>query len=330
MNGFGNTAGDWLIIVRAIHLAATATIAGTLIFRMVVAEPALRLARPVACIFDAQTLRVAWIGLAICICSGVAWVLLLAPAMSGRSFGEAMTAEIIGTVVTETQFGLVSEIRFSLAVILAACLAVDRVSGARWLALASACGLVSSIAWTGHAGSTVGELGIFHLAADTLHLLAAATWIGGLVSLALLLALARRHRAHAWTSLLRDAAQRFSTQGIVIVAILLVTGIVNAGILVGSLHALLVTDYGRLLMLKIALFAVMLAFAAVNRFWLTPRLADVPDSERPFDAVGKLNRNCVIEIALGFAIFAIVGALGTLHPAIHLGLTPFLDLGLPA
>ena len=56
------------------------------------------------------------------------------------------------------------------------------------------------------------------------------------------------------------------------VAALLGTGIVNAWILVGSLHALLVTEYGRLLMLKLAVFAIMLAFAAVNRFWLTPRL----------------------------------------------------------
>jgi putative copper resistance protein D len=30
-------------------------------------------------------------------------------------------------------------------------------------------------------------------------------------------------------------------------------------------------------------------------------------------------RNSTIEIALGLAIFAIVGALGTMHPAIHFG-----------
>jgi putative copper resistance protein D len=102
------------------------------------------------------------------------------------------------------------------------------------------------------------------------------------------------------------------------VSALLATGIVNGSVLVGSFHALLVTRYGQLLMLKIALFAVMLTFAAVNRFWLTPRLADVPNSKRELDAVRQLIRNCNIEIALGLAIFAIVGALGTMHPAIHL------------
>jgi putative copper resistance protein D len=318
MSGFGDSTRDWLIVVRAIHFAATAAIAGTLIFRMMVAQPASRLAGPAALIFDARVLRIAWIGLVISVGSGIAWVLLQAPAMSGLSFGEAMTAETIGTVLTETQFGLVSEIRFALAIILAACLAFDRLPAARWLSLASAIGLVTALAWTGHAGSTAGELGFFHLASDALHLIAAATWIGGLLSLAVFLAVVQRHPAYGWAAAVYDVAQRFSTLGIVSVATLLVTGVVNASILVGSLHALLVTTYGRLLVLKIALFAIMLGFAAFNRIWLTPRLAGISREERKFDAVPKLVRNCIVEIALGLAIFGIVGALGTLHPAKHL------------
>ena len=66
-------------------------------------------------------------------------------------------------------------------------------------------------------------------------------------------------------------------------------------------------------MLKLAVFAAMLGFAAVNRFWLTPRLAGSPDVA----ALRQLIRNSVIEIVLGFVIFAIVGVLGTLHPASH-------------
>jgi putative copper resistance protein D len=103
----------------------------------------------------------------------------------------------------------------------------------------------------------------------------------------------------------------------VIVGTLLVTGIINAWILVGSFHALLVTEYGRLLLLKLVVFATMLVFAAVNRFWLTPRLALTSDNDAQLKALRQLTRNSLIEIALGLSIFAIVGALGTLHPAIH-------------
>jgi putative copper resistance protein D len=85
--------------------------------------------------------------------------------------------------------------------------------------------------------------------------------------------------------------------------------------LVGSFHALLGAEYGRILMLKLVVFALMLAFAAVNRFSLTPRLLVASGKER--QAIRRLTRNSIVEIVLGFSILAIVGMLGTLHPAIH-------------
>jgi putative copper resistance protein D len=61
----------------------------------------------------------------------------------------------------------------------------------------------------------------------------------------------------------------------------------------------------------------MLTLAAVNRFWLTPKLASSSKNEAQLEALRQLTRNSVTEIALGLTIFAIVGVLGTLHPAIH-------------
>jgi putative copper resistance protein D len=317
MDWLGAGVDGPLIIIRAIHFAATAVVAGSLIFRAVVAEPALGSTQVATTVVRSQILLTASIGLAIAAVSGVIWLQLQAESMSGLPFGEAMTSDVLSTVLNETQFGLVSKIRFVLAIILAACLAYDRLALLRWLALASALGFTAAIAWTGHAGSTLGEMGSLHLTADALHLFAAAAWTGGLVSLALLLSAARRHQGFAWASLARDAAQRFSTLGIVSVGALLVTGIVSAWILVGSFQALVITEYGQLLMLKIVVFAVMLVFAAVNRFWLTPQLAFSSEKEAQVKALRRLTRNSVVEIALGLAIFAIVGALGTLHPAIH-------------
>jgi putative copper resistance protein D len=317
MDWFGAGGEGPLIAIRAIHFAATAVTAGTLVFRTVVAKPALRSKDAVAELFRAQNLRVAWIGLAVTIVSGVIWLLLQAVSMSGLPLGEAMTPSVLLTVLNQTQFGSVSEIRLVLAIILAVCLRYDRLPLADRLAPAAAFGLTAAIAWTGHAASTPGAMGNLHLTADALHLFAAASWIGGLVSLVVLLAAVRNHQALAWAALARDATLRFSTLGIVSVATLLATGLVNAWIMVGSFHALVITGYGRLLMLKIVVFAIMLAFAAVNRFWLTPRLAISPGSELRLEALRQLTRNSVIEIVLGLTIFAIVGALGTLHPAIH-------------
>jgi putative copper resistance protein D len=316
MDWFG--AGGALIAVRAIHFAATAVTAGTLVFRTMVARPASGPDPSSAKLLQAQTLRVAWIALAIALLSGAIWFLLQAVSMSGLPLPEAMTSRVLLTVLNQTQFGTVAEIRFGLAIVLAACLACHRFPLADWLALAAALCLTAAIAWTGHAASTLGELANLHLAADALHLVAAAAWIGGLVPLVVLFCAARRHQAVVWAARARDATQKFSTLGIVSVATLAATGFVNAWILVGSFHALLVTEYGRLLMLKLVVFAAMLMFAAVNRFALTPRLAASTGNEPRLEALRRLTRNSTIEIALGFVIFAMVGMLGTLHPAIHL------------
>ena len=326
MDWFGAAADAPAIMIRAVHFAATAIVAGSLIFRAVVAGPALRSGEASAELLRRQTLRVAWSGLAVSMASGAIWLLLQAASMSGLPFAEAIIPAVLSTVLNETQFGLVSEIRLALAVVLAGCLVYDHLALPRWLGLAAAIGLIAGVAWTGHGGSTNGPLGIVHLAADLLHLVAAAAWLGGLFSLVLLLG-AARGTDDASIFLAAEATKRFSTLGIASVGTLFLTGIVNAWFLVGSLDALLVTGYGRLLTLKVGLFAVMVAFAAVNRFWLTPRLIMLgliaprlqshSESSARLRSLGQLTRNSKIEIVLALTIYGIVGVLGTLHPAIH-------------
>jgi len=68
---------------------------------------------------------------------------------------------------------------------------------------------------------------------------------------------------------------------------------------------------------KLALFALMLGLAAVNRLHWTPRLAHAPGPLRT-QALRQLTWNSAVEAGLALAVFVIVGALGTVHPAIHL------------
>ena len=315
MSWFGAEVDGPMIVTRTVHFAASATLAGALMFRGLVAEPALRGAAPANALVHKQVRAVAWISLAVAVASGLILVLLLTMSLSGESLGEAVMSGALRDVLNLTQFGLVAQVRLAIAVVLAICLVFERSALWRWLALAAAVSLAASIAWTGHAASTPFALGYLHLASDALHLTAASAWIGGLVPLALLLGMARHHKG--WASLELDVIRRFSMLGIVSVAGLILSGVVNTWILVGSFRGLVETGYGQLLMLKLAAFAVMLAFAAVNRLSLTPRLA-VPSDDAPQDVLRALSRNTWIEIALGLSIFAMVGVLGTLHPAAHL------------
>jgi copper resistance protein D len=318
MDWFG-AGNDWpLIAARAIHFAATAITAGNLVFTTAVAGPALRGKEAEAGLFRAQTRVVAWLGLAIVLISGAIWFLLQAAAMAGVSIREGLNSEVLSTVVNETQFGQVCEIRLALTIVLAASLAARRQGRlVEWLALACAIGVAMAIAWTGHAAGTLGGIGYLHLTADGLHVVAASAWIGGLVSLVLLLWDIQHSPTVTWASCAETTVRRFSILGIISVATLLVTGTINAWILVGSFEALLVTEYGRILTLKIIAFAVMLAFATFNRLWLMPRLVSTTANQPQIEALRQLTRNSAIEIALGFAIFAMVGILGTMHPAIH-------------
>jgi putative copper resistance protein D len=315
MSWFGAEIDGPMVVTRTIQFAAAASAAGALIFRGLVAGPALRGAPSAAPLVDKQVHAVAWLGLAVTVVSGLTWVLLLTMSLSDESLGEAVMSGALRDVLNLTQFGLVSQVRLALAIVLAICLTFEGSALGRRLALATAVGLAASIAWTGHAASTPYALGYLHLASDALHVTAASAWIGGLLPLALLLGASRRRKD--WASFELDAIQRFSNLGIASVATLVLSGIVNAWILVGSFRGLVVTGYGQLLMLKLAAFSVMLVVAAFNRFALTPRLGLASDDARQ-DALRALSRNTLIEIALGLSIFAMVGVLGTLHPAAHL------------
>jgi putative copper resistance protein D len=183
-----------------------------------------------------------------------------------------------------------------------------------WLKLiviAVSAALVGSLAWAGHAAGGEGIEGVIHPAADVLHLVAAAAWLGTLAPLAMLLC-AVDHDA-VLLAVVRIATLRFSTLGIISVGTLLVTGSINTWYLAGSISALTETDYGRLLLVKIALFIVMVALAAFNRLRLTPRLVqEAGPSAR--SALWQLRRNVAVEIAAGAVIIGIVAVLGVTPP----------------
>ena len=111
------------------------------------------------------------------------------------------------------------------------------------------------------------------------------------------------------------AAGRFSTLGILAVGVLLVSGTINAAFLLGGLHSLISTAYGRLLLLKVVLFAAMVSLAGVNRQRLLPRLADHVGPDQGSRTVQQLVRSALAEIAIGFAIILVVGVLGIMAPA---------------
>ena len=106
--------------------------------------------------------------------------------------------------------------------------------------------------------------------ADATHLIATALWAGGLLALWRIFYLDRQN--YLSTELIVKMVNRFSRLAQVSFCLLLVTGVYQSWIQVGSLNILISTNYGNVLLLKVALFLVMLAFGALNFLSTKPQL----------------------------------------------------------
>jgi putative copper resistance protein D len=254
--------------------------------------------------------------------SGFLWLLVTAAGMSGAPLRDALSGKLLGTVLTATGFGRLWQFRFATAIVLAGFLLCYRLTGrpSGWLALGGIGALLSgavlgSIALGGHGAYNTGAAGMWHLGADILHLLAAGGWLGALLPLIYLLRQARRP---GWLAIGQQATLRFSTLGLVTVATLVATGLVNTWYLAGNIPALVGTPYGHLLLVKLVLFAAMLGFAAINRVKLTPRLiAATPFHTGIPDPLRQLNRNAMHETGLALIVLLVLGALVHLKPGLH-------------
>ena len=305
----------FIVVARTLHFAACVSLAGEFAFECLVGGATLRV-----CGGDLRRRLsgLAWTSLGLALISGIAWLVGLAVTMSGQPLGQALHAGTLATVLTQTRVGEDWQLRFGFAVLLGASFVWSRrrgdaSRGVAWLGLTLAVLLLVTLAWAGHGASDEGIDGDIHLAADLLHLLTAGLWLGGLVPFVLLLAAARQSRDADAVVAMRSATHRFSVVAVVSVGVLLLSGVVNTWYLSGSMPALLGTTYGQLLLLKIGLFLVMLTVAAVNRLRLTPRLGGT----EPARAATQLQRNALLETAIGLGILAIVGAIGTMAPGLH-------------
>src|SRR5262249_10945887 len=162
-----------------------------------------------------------------------------------------------------------------------------------------------SCAWLSHAASDAGPYASLHLAAQSLHMLAVSLWLGGLIPLAILVARALRSPEIGAATAAR-ASVSFGNIALVAVGIIVVSGIATTALVVRDLSDLTTGAYARLLSVKLVLFCLMLALAAVNRLQLVPRSA----TPNPGPAVARLWWSIFGELVLGMTILVVVGELG--------------------
>ena len=268
-------------------MMATLSLAGALSFRLLVAPyPLARVLRPSA---------------VLAVLGGLVWLVLQSAALAGAdSISDTFAA--IGTVIGDTRFGNVLALRLGLVVVAGALAWRSERRGLIVPAALLAAGAVILQAALGHAaasGSPVLEVSL------AVHLLAASAWLGGLWPLWLALRAPVNQAAHA------AAARHFSLVGILAVFAIAATAFEQGAALFGGFAGLVGTAYGRVALIKIALFLVLLVLAAANRLVLTPAL------EQSRIAATRMRMSVLAEIMLGAMVILAASNLASLPPGIH-------------
>jgi len=164
-----------------------------------------------------------------------------------------------------------------------------------WPAFLLALGFASGLSLSGHSAADAGSSWVSELA-DWLHLSAAALWVGGLVQLAFVI----------WPlapELRRRAFLRFSRLATVLIVVLLGAGTYLSILRLPHLADLWTQDYGRVLLVKLGLVSLALAWGAAHHFLVRPKL------ERGAPLFAGLPRSLAGESAVGMAILLVAAVL---------------------
>jgi copper transport protein len=226
--------------------------------------------------------------------------------------------------VLQTRYGHFAELRLLLLLALLPLLfAVRRAWRPRWwwwaLAVPLGLALAATPGLAGHAAT--GTFVDVAVPLDTLHVAAMSVWLGGLAALALIV-LDRDPDA-------RRSADHFSPVALTSVLVIVATGVFAAWRQVGwSTDAFRQTSYGRILLVKIAVFIVLLGLAAWSRRIVRRRRpvalsAAVATDSTTTDAgappvdpdVRNLRWSVVGELVFGIAILVITAMLVNAQPA---------------
>jgi copper transport protein len=199
----------------------------------------------------------------------------LSPISGGTRFGTAFVAMTLG-------YALV-------AALLALAWITDRGGWFLPPAFLLALGFASGLSLSGHSAVDAGSSWKSQLA-DWVHLSAASLWLGGLLSLLVCV----------WPvapDLRREAFLRFSRLATVLVALIVAAGVYLSILRLPHVSDLWTADYGRVLMVKLALVSLALLWGAFHHFVVRPALAR--GNARFLDRVG---RSLLGESAVGVAV----------------------------
>ncbi|HTP11825.1 MAG TPA: CopD family protein [Anaerolineae bacterium] len=188
-----------------------------------------------------------------------------------------------------------------------------------WLALIIGSAILLTFSLTAH-GAALDQGAVAAMIIDWLHIAAMVAWLGGLVPLLVAIRSARRTPDRALP--LAVLIPRFSRLALTCVVILIGSGLYSYLQHVNDLNLLTDTTYGRTLLIKSSLFAVLIMLGAINLMILSPRLQR--QGNRLARAFGL---SVPIELIVGTVLLLAAGALTSVAPS-QIAWTAHLEQGI--
>jgi len=281
-------------VVRWLYFLSLALVIGGLAFRLIV------LRGPLAARAEKRFFVVTGIGVVATIDVGIAAFILRAEDALQLPFSRLLYGDL--SPIAHSRFGTVF-IAMTLGFALVAALLflawlTDRALFL-WPAFLLALAFASGLSLSGHSAVDAGSSWKSQVA-DWAHLSAACIWIGGLVQLAVVV----------WPLMpegRRTAFLAFSRLATVCVGILLLAGVYLSILRLPQLNDLWTTGYGQVLLVKIGLVSLALAWGGVHKVLVVPAVARG-------EAGGRLQRSLVGESMVGMAVLLVAAVLVDTNP----------------
>ncbi len=264
------------LFVRWLNFIGLSILIGTLAFRLLLIRSVVlprqefeTVARPLR--------RIELSSIVLVALTNVGELILRTQMMSGGRLAEIHVT--LPVVLLQTHFGIVWLVRLGFVGLLGLVWGLGRTPApqqsqrAIMLSLSAAMVIALTTSLSGHAADW-GDLNMPVLI-DWIHLAAVSIWIGGLFTFGFM---SQRFAAPFGTEEeargLAAIGRPFSRLAAYCVFTLLVAGLFNVWLQVGSLQSLVTTSYGLTLLAKVFLVGLVLALAAVNRYYFLPLLRD--------------------------------------------------------
>lgn len=293
------------VIIRWLQFASILVLTGAVAFHFFVLGFLKKKQRPDSPMLGTASRRAASIGFYAAIAlAAVAILRLFAQSYAMHAAGSGFAPALMWSMIGQTTWGWgwLLQIVVTIAAI-AGFSAARKNSGRGWrrAAVGAALGAFAP-ALSGHAASAPTLRGLAILA-DGLHIIGASGWLGSLlILLAAGIPAAMRLETDDRGPAVADLVNAFSPTALAFAGLTASAGVFAAWLHLGTVPALWQTQYGKTLLVKLAILGIVTATGAYNFLYLKPRLGKL-------EGVKNIRRSATIEVAVAAVVLLVTAVL---------------------